>query len=104
MNDPGLTIRKRADGVLMVSIEGELALESADDFVDACSKLPPGTFRVVFDCAALTFLDSTGANALLQVALRWMESGVEVHLENLAGDLREMLDVLGFFDLLSPQA
>lgn len=89
--------------IFTVSIHGELALESIRQFTAATGKIPPGIQRVEVDCQALTFVDSTGLNALLQTVLRWQGMNLHVDVVNLAEDLREMLDILGFFDVLAEQ-
>jgi len=83
-----------------VALNGELALDTVEAFHDVMDRRAPQTEQVVFDCAGLFFADSTGVNALLQAALRLKRRGVAAEVVNLNDDLREMLDVTGFFEVL----
>lgn len=88
------------DECVTYGITGELALESVDVFTKATALTLPGTRRVVLDCEGLTFVDSTGVNALLKAVLAWKRGQIEVEIHSLGEDLREMLEVLGFFEVL----
>lgn len=93
-----------ADGCLTFGISGELALESVDLFTAATTITLPGTRCIILDCEELTFIDSTGVNALLRAALSWKQSRLQVEILSLHEDIREMLDVLGFFEALDQPA
>lgn len=88
------------DAVLTLNVSGELALETGESFGRAIQQLPSDIRSVRVNCEELTFIDSTGVNALLQAALRWHKAGVDVHVERLSEELRDMLTVLGFFEVL----
>jgi anti-anti-sigma factor len=84
-------------------IEGELALETVDQLSRAVEQIGDRS-PLYLDCRGLSFIDSTGVNALLQAALRWVQRGLEVHVENLSQELYEMLEMLGFFEVLGQYA
>jgi anti-anti-sigma factor len=95
---------KRIGETFSLSLEGELALETVDQFATFTAAVDPDVRKAVIDCTGLTFLDSTGTNALLQIVLQWKRAGREVHVCHLSEDLHEMLDILGFFELLGESA
>lgn len=62
------------DGVLTVSLEGELDLATADRVREPLDKaVEAGTRRVVIDMLSCTFIDSTGLGVLLHCAKRLEE-------------------------------
>lgn len=83
-----------------VRIRGELAIETLDHLGSLAEAMSNGTKRVVLNLAELSFVDSTGVNALLQSVLLFQSWGLPVRIENLRADLAEMLEVLGFFEVL----
>lgn len=91
----------QAGDQLEIQISGELAIETVDRLQSVAESVPSGTARVVLNLADLSFVDSTGVNALLQSVLTFQNQGLHVSVENLREDLKEMLDVLGFFEVLS---
>jgi len=97
-----LTAQHQGD-LLSLGMEGELALESVEEFLAAVSQYTPQVQRLQLDCRGLVFVDSTGMNALLQVVLRWRRAQVQIQVVNLADDLHDMLDILGFFDVLAQE-
>lgn len=96
-----LSLRHTQSGsIFTLAIAGELALETVDDLPPAVAARSPETTRVVLDCSQLVFADSTGVNALLQVSLGLKRLAIAVDVVHLNSDLKEMLDILGFFEVL----
>ncbi|KQX50778.1 hypothetical protein ASE09_12070 [Streptomyces sp. Root66D1] len=69
-----------------------------------CDTMPPlsaaleehvGAGRVLVDCSALAFCDSSGLNALLRARLRALEDGGTVELAGLRPPVDRMFDVTG---------
>lgn len=85
----------------LLRLVGELAIESVEAFEASTRALEPGELKVVLDCQELLFIDSTGTNALLMTALRWRREGRMVAIVNLNEEIQEMLDLLGFFEVLA---
>lgn len=86
--------------VLSLVLQGELALETVPELEAAIAAIPEMPGQVEIDCSDLTFIDSTGVSALLQVGLHFRHNGSGVRFGNLRPDLHEMLDMMGFFDIL----
>ncbi|HYG57212.1 MAG TPA: STAS domain-containing protein [Symbiobacteriaceae bacterium] len=89
--------------LLTIKIEGELALETTGQFQAMTQHIRPEVRRVELDCRALSFIDSTGVNALLKVVLQLMQTHEKVDITNMADELEEMLSVMGFFEVLADQ-
>lgn len=89
--------------VFRITPEGDLAMETVDQFNDVVGHSSPATRRIELDCRSLAFVDSTGVNALLQAVLQWRKAQFEVRVTNLSEEIREMLEILGFFEVLCQQ-
>lgn len=64
--DTGFTTdTRRAGGVVVVSLRGELDMGTAEDFEEAIEHAQGGS-AIVVDLRALTFIDSMGVRALLK--------------------------------------
>jgi anti-anti-sigma factor len=67
-----------ADGALAVRLAGELDMAGAEEvrrFID--TTMAKDYSAVSFDCRGVTFIDSIGVKALIHVAKRCAEMGVE---------------------------
>lgn len=91
---------ERLDNRAVLRFDGDLALETVDQLTDVVGQLTPLPRFVEIDCLALRFVDSTGVNTLLQVVLGWKQQGASVSLVRLGEEIHEMLDLLGFFEVL----
>ncbi|MGW0465146.1 STAS domain-containing protein [Streptomyces sp. NPDC003027] len=56
---------------------------------------PGGTRRIVVDCSALTFCDSSGLNVLLKARLHALETGGSVELAGLRPPVARMFEITG---------
>jgi anti-anti-sigma factor len=61
------------DGLL---VDGELDMDAADDFLEIAEARVDGTREVVLDIADLGFIDSSGVNAILQLAATSCPNGM----------------------------
>ncbi|GHG28144.1 STAS domain-containing protein [Streptomyces filamentosus] len=92
------------DGILYVTLAGDLAWESADELLDAVrARLSPGNapagLRV--DCAGLTLCDSTGLSALLALHRLAEAAGVPLHLDRRPSFLDRLLLLTGTYEHLT---
>ena len=76
------------DGDGLLSIGGEIDLATAPGLVAALAKCVGDTITV--DCAALTFMDSSGIGALLEP----VRHGQSVRLVNVPGNVEMVLKVM----------
>lgn len=76
------------DGVVVVSLSGELDMSTADDAGTALREATPTAEAVVVDMTGLRFFASAGLNILLQLRRELQDRGVDVRL---AADQRAVL-------------
>ncbi len=79
---------ERHDGIVVVSLTGELDMSSADAAATALRESTIGASAVVVDLTGLRFFASAGLNVLLQLRRELQDSGVDVRL---AADQRAVL-------------
>jgi anti-anti-sigma factor len=90
----------RPDGAVVVSLHGQLDLDTASQLHDVlASLLLQPSPRIVVDLAALTFCDSIGLSALAFAHRRCVEAGGYLRLCSPRPFLRRVLTVVG----LSPR-
>jgi anti-anti-sigma factor len=82
----------RAAGEGVVSLVGELDLAEADAFLEWVGSNVEGQREVVFDCSALTFLDSSGIRAILTVAA---QTPASVVIRRPSPIVRKVLEIAG---------
>lgn len=97
MPDQALTVE--LDGLGRVSVAGELDIDTAEQFMDGVRSVwTDGTRPVTVDVSAVTFMDSSGLTALLDLR----RSGVDVWLVNVQASMRRVLDLTGLSCLFEP--
>jgi anti-sigma B factor antagonist/stage II sporulation protein AA (anti-sigma F factor antagonist) len=89
------TTSTTADGVTVLEVSGEVDLETADQLRDAgINALSPyaGTLRI--DLAGVTFIDSTGLAALVQIR---NHAGAAHHvvIQNARPNVQRILEITG---------
>ena len=99
----GLTVRRRG-GRATVALRGELDLHGADQVRSvAGALLDGGVRRLDLDAAELTFIDSSGLKALLDVRHDTLDRDVELRIVAASQRLRWVVEVTGAGDLLPMQ-
>lgn len=90
-----------ADGRLLIRCDGELDLASGPTLDRALRQARSDRRSVLLDLSALTFMDSTGLNLLVQAARRARAEDWEflIHPE-LAAEPRRVLEVCGLLGSL----
>ena len=81
-----------------VRVTGDLDYESADEVVEAASRLlaqQVGLIELHIDFSRLTFLDSAALSGLLLLHRRTTQSGVQLHLDHRPAFLNRVLQVTG---------
>ncbi|MEV1006682.1 STAS domain-containing protein [Streptomyces sp. NPDC049881] len=92
-----LTIDVRRNGPgAVVTPAGELDHHSADALRDALEQcIADGCRRIVIDCSALEFCDSTGLNVLLATRLEAEAVGGEIHLAAMRPIVARVFEITG---------
>jgi anti-anti-sigma factor len=87
--------------VLVVTVSGEVDLETAPEVTRAIQLVPGHTSRVVADLSGVTFLDSSGLNALLRGYRALEERGIAFRVvAEPAGPVRRLFDLTQVGDVL----
>ena len=92
---PGFVITRGDQGIV---VEGELDMATAP-LLEADLAEVNGPVRL--DLAGLTFLDSTGASALVRLYHRCQADGCTLHLARCSRPVERVLRILGLYDLLT---
>jgi len=98
---PDLPIPSSDESALVstVPLSGEYDIARAADLRHAVLDDDDGASVVVLDFAEVTFVDSSGLRALLDVATQLDRAGREVRLAHLPAQVRTLLEVTGTLDL-----
>ena len=87
--------------VLVVTVSGEVDLTTAPELTRAIHLTSAHTSRLVADLAGVTFLDSSGLNALVRGSRALEERGVGFRVvAGPDGPVRRLLDLTQLLDLL----
>jgi len=103
VTDPGVFSISTAvrDDVLVVTVSGEVDLSTAPELTRAIHLISAHTRRLVADLAGVTFLDSSGLNALVRGCHALEERGVGfVLVAEPDGPVRRLLDLTQLADVL----
>jgi anti-anti-sigma factor len=87
-----------------VSVSGELDLLSAPTLAERLDALGGDVKAVELDLSGLTFVDSSGLNALLTARRRLDEAGGECHVTTASDVAVRLFEVAGVRELLGPPA
>jgi anti-anti-sigma factor len=85
----------------VIAIAGEVDLETADDVrsVGVLAVHAPTVSTVVLDLSAVTFLDSSGIGALMDVRNAGTTVGVEVRIDSAPDRVARVLAIAGLADM-----
>ena len=87
------------DGVIVISVAGDLDLATAPELQAECDKAVADKPDVVrLDLSSLTFLDSSGISVLVKTHHELEEAGAKLVLHQLDDRTRRVLDVAGLAD------
>jgi anti-anti-sigma factor len=76
----------------LVAVTGEIDMANVHEFIEALTEIQGD---IAVDCANLTFIDSSGINALVQAQNRSKAEGSSVRLLNVSPSFARVLDILG---------
>lgn len=94
-------IEKADDGAVVVVLAGDLDLYAARYFTERVDELlTQGIHRLDVDCGALSFVDSSGLNALLIAHRDAVAADIEIRVTAAAPQLRELVRMTGTTQLL----
>ena len=88
---------RHVDDLVVVTAYGDIDLAASDRLVEAVRPYLV-TGRVVLDCARITFLDSAGLRALVQLQREAAALGSGFALSEMSDPVRRVLDLSGTTD------
>jgi anti-anti-sigma factor len=88
------------DGEVVLTLSGAIDLQSRDVVIDAAREAiaSTGTKQVTLDLAQVSFIDSSGIGALIQVAGDAQDAGIEFGLRDPSARVVRVLEVTGLID------
>jgi stage II sporulation protein AA (anti-sigma F factor antagonist) len=86
-------------GRAIVFVQGEIDMSAGLEIRDALSTAQQGSPDVIVDVSDVTFMDSTGINALLR-AHRQMPPGGSLRVAGATSAVRRVFDITGVSELL----
>ena len=103
MADLELELIASGDGAATVRVNGEVDMATAPQLRMLLDQLVDGgAHRIVLDCSALAFLDSSGIGVLVATRNRMGEDG-QLVLDAAPAHVRKVLDITGVTEHLSIQ-
>ncbi len=98
----------RADGAARLNVSGELDLADAGrfygDVVQYAGGAPQSPSEIDLDLSELTFVDSSGLQAIVSVHDDLTSSGRVVHILRPSYAVRRVFEITGLRELLSPES
>lgn len=83
-----------ADKELKFSLSGEIDSATSDDFyAQVCAAYEHDKKDVLFDCAALTFIDSTTLGTFVKILKKLKTDGFLMVLENVRPNVKKLFDI-----------
>ena len=82
--------------VLILSADGGLNSDTAEQFVDEIVKLvDAGLTRIIIDCTKLTYISSYGIGCLVRIHNRMKKHGGDVKIASVSGFIPQALRITG---------
>ena len=89
------------EGVLLFSLYGEIDSATSDDFyAQVAAAYEHDKKDIVFDCAALTFIDSTTLGTFVKIYKKLKADGYSVVLENVRPNVRKLFEICAINTLM----
>lgn len=96
MSDSGFVVTAvHVDGEVVLMLQGELDALSAPDLAAEAVKWSGSSEPLVFDCAGITFMDSSGLGVAAAVLQRMQEGGGTLVMRNASQQVRRIFTVTG---------
>ena len=96
-----IDVTQPAEGLYVIALAGEMDIANSPEFTSRVTELGvTGSHRAVFDLSGLTFLDSSGINALVSVAKAIESEGGEVALAAPSPHIRQVFEIVNLAEVI----
>ena len=83
-----------ADEQLIFSLSGEIDSATSEDFyAQVCAAYEHDKKNVIFDCTALTFIDSTTLGTFVKILKKLKQNGNDMVLEHVRPNVKKLFDI-----------
>ncbi len=83
-----------ADGELKFTLSGEIDAATSEDFyAQVAAAYEHDKKNVLFDCAALTFIDSTTLGTFVKIFKKLRADGFDMALEHVRPNVKKLFDI-----------
>ena len=90
-----------ADEKLVFSLSGEIDSATSDDFyAQVCAAYEHDKKDVIFECGALTFIDSTTLGTFVKIFKKLKNDGNAMALENVRPNVKKLFDICALNTLM----
>ena len=97
MPNPFTIETSRQDNLSIINLEGYLDAHTAPQFEKAIqSEIDAGNFRIIVNCAKLTYISSAGLGVFMSFIEEIREQGGDIKICGLTPKVRQVFDILGF--------
>lgn len=97
-----MTITKNTEGEkIILSIEGRVDTVTAPDFDKEIDAIGDEVKELVVDCTNLEYTSSAGLRVILKAQKKMQANNSSFKLINVNDDVKEVLNITGFSDLLT---
>jgi len=102
-NDLELLAYYYNDDTLVIELIGVLDTFNSNDFYDLIIKIIDNfkEDHIVLDFKGLTYMMSIGIGKIAELVIKSCDKGIELHLFNLTDKIKEMFELLGFYNIFS---
>ena len=94
----------RDDGVCVVSVVGDLDLATVEQFLTVTRRSSVACSSLEVDFQGLSFVDSTGLSALLQLRTETIARGLRLSLTNVGPSAHRLFRITGLLDVFDIRA
>ena len=90
-----------ADKELVFQLSGEIDAATSEDFyAQVCAAYEHDKKDVVFDCVALSFIDSTTIGTFVKIYKKLKADGFKVTLDRVRPNVRKLLEICSLNNLM----
>lgn len=95
------SLRRSAEGNLsVIHLEGYLDAHTAPQFERAIQEeIDAGRYRIIVDCASLTYISSAGLGVFMSFIEEIREQGGDIKICGLTPKVKQVFDILGFSEI-----